>query len=237
LLEKLGAPAYKIASFEIIDLPLIKLCASTAKPLVISTGMASEDEIAEAVDVARASGAGGVALLHCTSGYPTPFSDADLATIPYMAARYGVPVGLSDHTDGISSPIAAVALGAVLIEKHVTDRRAEGGPDAAFSLEPEEFAAMAVGCRNAYAAIGRIRKERAPSEELSAKFRRSLYVVADMQAGDVFSPSNLRSIRPGLGLPPKYLPEIMGRRARHSLKRGTALAWQDVEDQPDKSDS
>ena len=252
-LEKLGAPAYKIASFEIVDIPLIELCASTGKPLIISTGMASRqeiddiplieqcastgkpliistgmasrEEIDEAVAAAHKHGSGNVILLHCTSGYPTPFSDADLRTIPKLAQTYGVPVGLSDHTAGLAAPVAAVALGAVMVEKHLTHRRSEGGPDAEFSLEPEEFAAMAQACRDAFAALGQVREGRRASEAASAVVRRSLYVVADMQAGQVFTPANLRSIRPGAGLPPKHLPEILGRRASHALKRGTPLTW------------
>jgi len=224
-LEKLGAPAYKIASFEIVDIPLIELCASTGKPLIISTGMASREEIDEVVAAAHKHGSGNVILLHCTSGYPTPFSDADLRTIPNLAKTYDVPVGLSDHTAGLAAPVAAVALGAVMVEKHLTYRRSEGGPDAEFSLEPEEFAAMAESCRNAFAALGQVREGRRASEAGSAAVRRSLYVVADMQAGEVFTPTNLRSIRPGAGLPPKHLPELLGRRAAHALKRGTPLSW------------
>lgn len=228
LLEKLDAPAYKIASFEIVDIPLIELCASTGKPLIISTGMASLGEIDDAVNAVMRKGSGGLILLHCTSGYPTPFADSDLRTIPNLSQTFGVPVGLSDHTDGISSPVAAIALGACVIEKHFTHARAEGGPDAAFSLEPAEFAQMAAACRNAYAALGRVRHTRAASEEGSAKVRRSLYAVADIAAGEPLTSRNVRSIRPGLGLPPKHLAEILGRPARETIKRGTPLAWRHV---------
>ncbi len=224
-LEKLNTPAYKIASFEIVDIPLIELCASTGKPLIISTGMASRAEIDEALSAAHKHGSGGVVLLHCTSGYPTPFSESDLRTIPDLARTYNVPIGLSDHTNGIAAPVAAVALGAAVVEKHLTYRRSEGGPDAAFSLEPDEFAAMVLACRNAYEALGSVRQGRRASEEGSAKVRRSLYVVADIQAGEMFTLNNVRSIRPGLGLPPKHLREVLGRRARHAVKRGTPLSW------------
>jgi N-acetylneuraminate synthase len=229
LLEKLGAPVYKIASFELVDIPLVELCASTGKPLIMSTGMASLGEIDDAVNAALRKGANGVILLHCTSGYPTPFTDADLRTIPNLAQTFGVPVGLSDHTDGISSPIAAVALGASVVEKHFTHRRSEGGPDAAFSLEPAEFADMAKACRNAFAALGQVRHKRAASEEASAKVRRSLYAVADIAAGEILTSANVRSIRPGFGLPPKYLPEILGKRARFAISRGTPLGWPQIE--------
>ncbi|QUS39103.1 pseudaminic acid synthase [Tardiphaga alba] len=229
LLERLETPAYKIASFEIVDIPLIELCASTKKPLIISTGMANLGEIEEAVNAAIRAGAAGVALLHCTSGYPTPFKDADLRTIPSLADAFGVPVGLSDHTDGLSSPVVAIALGASIIEKHITRLRSDGGPDAAFSLEPTEFTEMAKACNNAWSALGRVRYSRAISEDANAKIRRSLYVVADIKKGDRISNENVRSIRPGFGLPPKHLPTIIGKTVRHDLKRGTALAWSDIE--------
>lgn len=225
LLEKLGAPAYKIASFEIVDLPLIELCASTGKPLIISTGMASRIEIGEAVNAAMRGGRGGLALLHCTSGYPTPFTDADLRTIPDLQRAFGVPVGLSDHTHGVSSPVAAIALGASIIEKHFTHSRSEGGPDSAFSLEPDELGELARVCRNAWEALGSVRTHRAESESEYAKYRRSLYVVADVAAGETLTGKNVRSIRPGLGLPPKHLPEILGRSARRAIARGTPLSW------------
>lgn len=229
LLEKLAAPAYKIASFEIVDLPLIELCASTGKPLIISTGMATLGEIDEAVNAALKGGSGGLALLHCTSGYPTPFSEADLRTIPNLGETFGVPVGLSDHTDGVSSSIAAIALGASIIEKHFTYLRSEGGPDAAFSLEPEELAALTKNCRSAWEALGRVRHTRAASEAGYVSFRRSLYAVDDIPAGAPLTPQNVRSIRPGLGLPPKHLNEILGKKARTAIARGTPLAWSLIE--------
>lgn len=225
-LEKLGAPAYKIASFEIVDIPLIELCAQTGKPLIISTGMATRAEIGEAVNAALKNGAAGLALLHCTSGYPTPFAEADLRTIPDLAREFGVPVGLSDHTDGVSSAIAAIALGGCIIEKHFTMLRSEGGPDAAFSLEPGELGELTKSCRNAWEALGGVRRERAASEAGFVKFRRSLYVVADIAEGEPLTKSNVRSIRPGLGLPPKHLKDVLGRRAKAAITRGTPLSWE-----------
>jgi N-acetylneuraminate synthase len=225
LLEKLDAPAYKIASFEIVDIPLIELCAETGKPLIISTGMATRAEIAEAVNAAMKKGKGGLALLHCTSGYPTPFAEADLRTIPDLAREFGVPVGLSDHTDGVSSAVAAIALGGSIIEKHFTLLRSDGGPDAAFSLEPAELAELTRTCRNAWDALGDVRLERAPSEAGYVKYRRSLYAVADIAEGEIFTCQNVRSIRPGLGLPPKHLKDVLGRQASSKIARGTPLTW------------
>jgi pseudaminic acid synthase len=223
LLERLGAPAYKIASFEIIDLPLIRKAAATGKPLIISTGMASPDEIAEAVAAAREAGAGGVALLHCVSGYPTPAAEANLARIAALASRHPGPVGLSDHTLGHEVAVAAVALGAKLVEKHFTLARADGGPDAAFSLEPAELKQLCDGVRIAHGAIGRAEYGRAASESSNVVFRRSLYVVADIRKGERFTPENLRSIRPGYGIPPKHLPALLGRCAAVDIARGTPM--------------
>ena len=225
LLERLGAPAYKIASFEIVDLPLIRQVAQTGKPLIISTGMASFGEIGEAVAAARAAGAVGVMLLHCTSGYPTPPSESNLATIPHLAAQFKVPVGLSDHTPGHAVPVAAVAVGAVAIEKHVTLKRTDGGPDAAFSLEPDELKALVVGVGVAWQAIGKVDYGISDSERGNLALRRSLYVVADIAAGELFTERNVRSIRPGLGLPPKHLPEIIGKRAQRGIVRGTPMSF------------
>lgn len=225
LLERLGAPAYKIASFEIVDTPLIRRAAETGKPLIISTGMAAADEIAEAVAAAReAGGDPDLVLLHCVSGYPTPAEEANLLRIPALAAAFAVPVGLSDHTLGIEVAIAAVALGAVVIEKHVTLARADGGPDAAFSLEPHELAALVKGVRTAHAALGRADYGRAESEKGNMAFRRSLYVVEDVAAGEAFTSANVRSIRPGYGLAPKYLPDVLGKHARAAIPRGTPLS-------------
>ena len=223
LLEKLDAPAYKVASFEIVDLPLIRQVAQTGKPLIISTGMANLGEIGEAVQAARSAGASQIALLHCTSGYPTPPEDSNLATISHLATAFGTVTGLSDHTPGHAVAVAAVALGASIIEKHVTLRRADGGPDGAFSLEPAELRALVDGCRVAFAAIGHVRYDLAPSEKANIIFRRSLYAVADIAEGEVFNAQNVRAIRPGYGLPPKMLPDVIGRRATTAIPRGTAL--------------
>jgi pseudaminic acid synthase len=225
LLERLGTPAYKIASFEIIDIPLVCYAAKTGRPLVISTGMAEPTEIREAVAAAREAGAGGIALLHCVSGYPTPAEDANLARIPALAAAYDHPIGLSDHTRGIEVAIAAVALGATIIEKHLTLARADCGPDAAFSLEPDEFAALVRGARTAYAALGRADYGQATSEKSNVTLRRSLYAVRDIAAGETFSPENVRSIRPGYGLAPRLLPDILGRRAVCAILRGTPMSF------------
>ena len=227
-LEQLEAPAYKVASFEIVDLPLIERMAATGKPLIISTGMANDDEISEAVEAARNAGCKEIALLHCTSGYPTPPEDSNLSALADLGGFNSV-TGLSDHTLGIAVPIAAVALGATIIEKHVTLRRSDGGLDATFSLEPEELAEMAESCVTAWKAIGRRDYVRAPSEAGNVALRRSLYVIADIKAGEKFTKENIRSIRPGHGLPPKHLPEILGRRATCDISRGTPLDWPTIE--------
>jgi len=225
LLESLDAPAYKIASFEAVDLPLIARVARTGKPMIISTGLASLAEIGEAVATARDNGCGGLALLHCTSAYPAPIEDADVRTVPDLAARFGCIGGLSDHTPGTAVSVAAAALGACVIEKHFTLARADGGPDAAFSLEPAEFSVLVRDCKAAWRALGRVRHDRAGSESANATFRRSLYVVADLPAGAPVTPEHVRSIRLGFGLAPKHLPEVLGRRAARDLKRGERLAW------------
>ena len=224
LLARLGAPAFKIASFELVDLPLIRIAARHKRPMIISTGLASLGEIAEAVATVREEGAP-VLLLHCTSGYPTPPEECDLRTIPHLAAAFDVPVGLSDHTLGVAVPVAAVALGAVVIEKHFTLARADGGVDSEFSLEPPELVTMIAACRTAHAALGRIDYGLKPSERSAAAHRRSLYVVADVPAGTELSEAMVRSIRPGLGLAPKHLPEVLGRRATRDLKRGQPFDW------------
>jgi N-acetylneuraminate synthase len=224
-LETLNAPAYKIASFEIIDLPLIQRAAKTGKPLIISTGIADLGEIGEAVAAARAAGCREIALLHCTSGYPTPPEESHLRTLPHLADAFGVVAGLSDHTLGTAVSVAAVALGANLIEKHFTLRRADKGPDYAFSLEPEELAELVANCRIAWTALGKVSYELEASEKGNKTFRRSLYAVQDIPAGGRLTAENVRSIRPGYGLPPKHLPELLGRRAGRAIARGTPLSW------------
>jgi N-acetylneuraminate synthase len=229
LLEELQAPAYKIASFEMIDLPLIRRVAETGKPTIMSTGMATPEEIGEAVEAFRAAGGHDLVLLHCVSGYPTPVEQSNLRRIPQLATAFDCPIGLSDHTLGIEVAIASVALGACIIEKHFTLRRADGGPDSAFSLEPEELSALVRGARAAFAALGTGTAARAQAEEGSKVFRRSLYAVADIRTGEMLTAENIRIIRPGFGLAPKYLPEVIGRRAKRALPRGTALSWDAVE--------
>jgi len=230
LLEGLDVPAYKIASFEMIDLPLIERCAATGKPLVISTGMANLAEITEAVETARGAGCNDLIVLHCVSGYPTEPADANLRTIPDLGRNFDVVAGLSDHTHGIAVSIASIALGACFIEKHFILSRDDGGPDASFSLEPDELKQLVTGCRVAWQALGRVHYDEKGSEQGNITFRRSLYVVADIAAGEMFSEANVRSIRPGLGLPPKYLSKVLGKRAAGDLARGTALRWDMVND-------
>lgn len=224
-LESLDAPAYKIASFELIDLPLIRRCASSGKPLIMSTGMASLQEIDAAVNAASEAGAKEIALLHCTSGYPTPPEEADLRTIPHLASAFGCVAGLSDHTLGAAAPVAAVALGASMIEKHLTLSRADGGPDAAFSLEPDELSAVCEGVQLAWRALGRVRYDRSVSESGNVQFRRSLYIVEDIRQGERLSVDNLRSIRPGFGLEPKYYDLLLGKRVNRDVRRGTPMSW------------
>lgn len=224
-LQSLDAPAYKIASFEAADLPLIERVAATGKPVIISTGMAHFDDINEAVAAARRGGCTQLALLHCVSGYPTPPDECNLRTIPHLAAALDCVTGLSDHTLGIAVAAGAVALGASIIEKHVTLRRSDGGPDSAFSLEPDELADLVGAARMTWEALGKPDYTLKESERASLVFRRSLYAVADIGQGEVLTEKNVRSIRPGYGLPPKHLPDILGRRARQAISRGTALDW------------
>ena len=220
LLESLDAPAYKIASFEAVDLPLIARCAATGRPLIVSTGMTSPGEIADALAAAHAGGDGGVALLHCVSEYPAPYGAANLRMIPRLAADFGCVVGLSDHTPGTAAAVASIALGAALIEKHVTLARADGGPDAAFSLEPDELAALVRDGRNAWEALGEASYKRGKLESENKQFRRSLYVVRDVARGATLTSADVRSIRPGYGLAPARLKDVLGRVARRDLKRG-----------------
>jgi N-acetylneuraminate synthase len=225
-LDKLDVPAYKVASFEIVDLPLIQYIASKGRPIIMSTGMATASEIDEAVTAARSAGASQVALLRCTSAYPARPEEMDLATIPHMVERWRVPVGLSDHTLGVASAVTAVALGACILEKHLTLARADGGPDAAFSLEPDELARTIEAVRAAEAAVGNVRYGPSPRERESLRFRRSLFVVRDVQAGEELTEINVRSIRPADGLPPKYLDDVLGRRASSRIEAGTPLSWE-----------
>ena len=224
-LESLDVPAYKIASFEIVDLPLIRYIARQGKPIILSTGMATLAEIDEAVRTIREAGNDQIALLKCTSAYPAPPEEMNLRTIPHLAAAFGVPVGLSDHTLGIATSVAAVALGACIIEKHFTLSRADPGPDSAFSLEPHEFKAMVDAVRETEKALGTVRYDVAEHEKASRVFRRSLFAVKDIEAGEEFTEENVRSIRPGYGLPPKYLSTVLGRKAAGKITRGTPLSW------------
>lgn len=224
-LERLGVPAYKIASFEAIDLPLLRLVAATGKPVIVSTGMATLAEIDEAVRTLRESGATQIALLKCNSAYPAPPEEMNLRTIPHLAAAFGVPVGLSDHTLDEAVPVAAVALGACIIEKHLTLSRSAGGPDSGFSLEPEEFASMVGAVRSAEQALGRVSYGVTAHEAASRVFRRSLFVVRDMEPGERFTDKNVRAIRPGHGLHTRHLPEVLGAQAARRIARGTPLDW------------
>ena len=225
-LERLGVPAFKIASFEIVDVGLIARVAKTGRPMIISTGMATLEEVAEAVEAARAAGASQIALLKCTSAYPTPPEDVNLRTIPDMSARFGVPVGLSDHTLGTTVPVAAVAAGAAIIEKHLTLRRADGGPDGGFSIEPDELSEMVASIRIAEKAMGRVSYEPTSEESGSRILRRSLFAVERIGAGEAFTERNVRSIRPGHGLHTRHLPEILGRVAARDIDRGEPLSWE-----------
>ena len=225
LLDGLGAPAFKIASFEAVDLPLIAYAAARGKPLIISTGMANLAEMHAARDTALAAGAPGVVMLHCVSSYPAVLEDANVRTVADMAARFDSPIGLSDHTHGTAASVAAIALGACVIEKHFTLARADGGPDAAFSLEPAEFAALVRDCKDAWTALGRAHYDLLGSEAANRQFRRSLYISADVKAGEVLTRANVRSIRPGNGLPPAELARVLGKPAARDLARGEPLAW------------
>lgn len=225
LLEKLEVPVYKIASFELVDLPLVARVAATGKPMIMSTGMAGIGEIAEAVAAARGAGATKILLLHCISAYPAPVDECNLRTIAHLADAFDCAVGLSDHTLGTAVSVAAVACGASLIEKHITLDRNDGGPDSAFSLEPSELATLVSDTRAAWAACGTVNYKPTSSESGNRMFRRSLYVVEDIEAGAELTAKNIRSIRPGFGLAPKHLPNILGKRARMSLKRGTPVDW------------
>jgi N-acetylneuraminate synthase len=229
LLEGLHAPAYKIASFEAVDLPLIKYVAGTGKPMIISTGMANADEIRDAIDAARAGGCEDIAILHCVSGYPAPAADYNLRTIPDMINRFGLVTGLSDHTLENSTAIASVALGASIIEKHFTLDRSGGGPDDSFSLEPQELVALCRGTRTAWEALGAVDYGRKSSEQGNVKFRRSLYFVRDLRAGEVITPDSVRSVRPGFGAAPKHLQAVLGRRVKNDTTANSPVDLDSIE--------
>ena len=224
-LESLNVPAYKIASFECTDLPLIKKVAQTGKPMLISTGMATVSEIAEAVDTARSNGCRDLVLFKCTSTYPASPENSHVRTIAHMRDVFGCEIGLSDHTMGIGAAVAAVAFGAVVIEKHFTLSRADGGVDASFSLEPTELASLVVESERAWHALGEIRYGPTAAEEKARLRRRSLYIVKDIKAGELITTEHVRAIRPGLGLPPKFIDHVIGMKAVHDAKRGTPLDW------------
>jgi N-acetylneuraminate synthase len=223
LLEKLNAPAYKVASFEMIDLPLIAYIASKRKPIIMSTGMANHSEIQAAVATARSHGCDQLVLLHCVSNYPADIKDANVRTVPALSLEFGCPAGLSDHTMGSAASVASIALGACVIEKHFTLARADGGPDAGFSLEPHEFKALVNDCKLAYQSLGRAHFETLGSEQGSRQFRRSLYVMRDVARGELIGNEHVRSIRPGSGMPPAKLWEVIGKPAARDLKRGEPL--------------
>ncbi len=226
LLEDLNAPAYKIASFEAVDLPLIKYVAGTGKPMIVSTGMADAEEIQEAIDAAREGGCKELAILHCVSGYPAPAEEYNLRTLGDMMQRFGLVTGLSDHTLDNTTAITSVVLGASIIEKHFTLDRSGGGPDDSFSLEPAELLALCRDSKTAWAALGKVDYGRKSSEQGNAKFRRSLYFVKDIKAGDLITEDNVRSVRPGFGLPPKYLEQIIGKVAVQDIKANTATSFE-----------
>ena len=229
LLESLNNPIYKIASFEITDIPLIQYIASKHKPVILSTGIAMEEDIQLALDTLRAGGCTDITLLKCTSAYPAPIEDANLLTIPDMKQRFGCKVGLSDHTEGYTVPMAAVALGAEVVEKHFIIDRSVGGPDSAFSMEADEFKLMVENIRKVEAALGSVNYPTDPSKIKGREFCRSLYVAEDIKAGDVITEENVRSVRPGYGLHPKYLSELVGRKVKCDLKLGDRMRWEVVE--------
>jgi pseudaminic acid synthase len=225
-LEKMDVPAYKIASFELVDISLIQYIARTGKPILLSTGMATLKEIDEAVTAAREAGCNEIALLKCTSAYPADPAEMNLRTIPHLAEAFGVPVGLSDHTLGIAVSVTAVALGASVIEKHFTLNRKDGGVDASFSLEPLEMGALVCETNQAWQALGRVSYGPTDQEKNSLVYRRSLYITRDLKSGDVLTRDNVRAIRPGHGLPPKYLDVILGKKVNRDVQKGTPLEWE-----------
>lgn len=230
LLEELDAPAYKIASFEIVDLPLIRRVAKTGKPMIISTGMATLEEVTAAVNTARDNGCNEIVLLQCVSGYPAPAEEYNLRTIPDFSSRFDVVAGLSDHTLDNTTAIASVAVGACVIEKHVTLDRNGGGPDDSFSLEPKELTELCKATSVVWQALGKVSYERSEAERGNVRARRSLYVTQDISAGDLFTEDNIRSVRPGFGLEPKYYDEVIGKKASQDLSFGTALAMKHIKE-------
>lgn len=226
LLESLGTPAYKIASFEATDLPLIRYVASKGKPVIMSTGMCSESEISEAVATAREAGCEKLILLHCISSYPAPMDQANLLQMPRLTERFETIPGLSDHTLGTTASVAAVALGACVIEKHFTLSRNDKGPDSEFSIEPDELKRLCQDTFDAWSALGKPGFERQKAEEGSKHFRRSVYFIKDMKAGEIITPAHIRRIRPGFGLPPKYFDQLIGKRVKKDVDRGTATDWE-----------
>ncbi len=229
LLEDLNAPAYKIASFEAVDIPLIKYAASTGKPMIISTGMADAEEIAESIEAAREGGCKELAILHCVSGYPAPAEDYNLRTIPDMIKRFGLVTGLSDHTLDNTIAIASVVMGASIIEKHFTLNRNGGGPDDSFSLEPNDLLELCKSTKSAWRALGKIDYGRKSSEEANIKFRRSLYFVENMKVGDIITENCLKSVRPGFGLLPKHLYTILGKRVKKDILKNTPVNWDKID--------
>jgi len=225
-LEDLNAPAYKIASFEATDLSLIKYAASTKKPLIISTGMANLDEISEIVETAKNSGCEKLVLLHCVSSYPAPVEEVNLRTIPDLKDRFNVNIGLSDHTLTNSAAIASIAIGACLIEKHFIFSRELTGPDSTFSIEPQELKELVVSCKDAWLSLGKADYSLKNAEKENIKFRRSIYFIKDLRKGDKISPADIKKIRPGYGLPPKYIDKVLGLRLKEDVKRGTPLSWE-----------
>ena len=230
LLDDLGAPAFKIASFEVTDLPLIAHVARKGKPMIISTGLATLVEAEAAVRTARENGCKELVLLHCISSYPAPSDQSNLRTLPHLAQSFGVVGGLSDHTYGTATSVASIALGGAVIEKHFTLSRADGGPDADFSLEPDEFKRLVEDCKNAWMSLGQVNYRTKPAEEGNKIFRRSIYVTKDIKKGEVFTRDNIRSIRPGFGLPPATLPDLLGKRASRDLEFAEPMNWSMVGD-------
>jgi len=229
LLEDLNTPAYKIASFEAVDLPLIKYVAQTGKPMIISTGMADSEEILEAIEAAREGGCKELAILHCVSGYPAPAGDYNLRTLADMQGKFGLVTGLSDHTIDNTTAITSVALGASIIEKHVTLDRNGGGPDDSFSLEAKELEQLCTWSKTSWESLGQVDYGRKSSEKGNVKFRRSLYASKDIKKSEIFTKDNIRSIRPGFGLPPKYYETILGTASQENIKAGSPLSWNDLE--------